>query len=157
MTELGNYIYSLTAVSLICAAILLLSGKGSGREVIRMVCGVFLAVTALAPLRSVELTDWEIYLEDPAARGQQESAYGAEMAEDAIRQSISARLEAYILDKAKALGENITCSVSLGQDRYPNSVTVWGDISEENRQHLSDWITEVLGIAKENQQWIGKG
>lgn len=154
MTELGNYIFSVTAVCLICGAVLSLHGNGSSKELIRMVCGVFLAVTVLAPVKHLEIPDWGHYFQESAAEAQQQAGYGAEMAEQAIRQSITARLEAYILDKAKALGEDITCSIVLGQDRYPKSVTVQGGIAEENRQFLSDWITEVLGIAKENQQWI---
>jgi hypothetical protein len=77
------------------------------------------------------------------------------MTTDAIRASIKARSEAYILDKAAELALSVEVEVTLSNDEIPLpvSVRVSGKASNYAKSRLQAIITQDLGINKEHQVW----
>ena len=83
---------------------------------------------------------------------------GEEMAMESTRDSISEQLEAYILDKAASLGLNIQVEVFLKQDEtfLPESVTIQGSGTQQQKKDLTEEITDALGITREDIKWTRK-
>ena len=73
-----------------------------------------------------------------------------------LAQIISEQTEAYILDKASALGMTLQVTVETAQGEtypYPAAVTLTGHTTTAQRQTLNAWIAEQLAIAEENLTW----
>lgn len=157
MEGISGYLLSVMAAAIVCAIVKrLLEGKGAAAAVGKMLCGVFLLFTMIAPLTDItllplgDITDvWQAEAADAIAQG--ENSARAEW-----ERGISDRVEAYILDKAAQYGAQLTVTVALGSDAIPlpQRVTIQGNISPYGKTQLQSWIAENLGIAKEDQVWI---
>lgn len=125
---------------------------GALRQVARFTGGLLLLCALLRPLAKFELPDaaWsaEGYIE---AVERLERELGGN-AENALADGIARELEAYIEDKADALGLRVQATVTMGCG-VPERVTLEGAYSEA----LSDMIAAELGVAKEKQVWIDSG
>lgn len=155
MEYIREYVISVVASAFVCGIVMGVFPKGAVKEVVKMICGLFLAFTALSPISRLDfsaLTNHGIDFSEDAA---QTAAIGEVYSEKAIRDIIKAETQAYILDKAAALGASITADVSLSADEIPVpvGVQVSGVFSPYVRQRLTDILQEELGIAKENQLW----
>lgn len=155
MEALRQYVISVVAAGFICGIVLGMFPKGKERELVKMLSGLFLAYTVLSPISRLDvssLADIGITFTDDAA---QTAALGESYSKKALRDIIKAEMEAYILDKAAALGASITADVSLSGDDIPVpvGVQVTGAFSPYTMQQLTAMIQEDLGIAKENQLW----
>lgn len=155
MAQLSEYVLRLTAAALICGLLLSLFGDGGLKELVRLICSVFLAITVFSPLKSLDIPDFEEYFTTFSADAQDISRQGTEMAHSARLEHISDTLTAYILDKAASLGMQLQITLSLTPDGCPEEILLTGEVPAKNRRQLSQWLTEQLGISKENQQWIG--
>ena len=82
-----------------------------------------------------------------------------EMSTGAMIAIIKEETEAYILDKAASLGVTLSVEVMVEDGNVPrlSGVQLSGQVSPYARQQLSTWISNDLGISKENQKWIGSG
>lgn len=155
MHRLGEYVVSVVATACICGIALSLMPKSSARELVRMLCGLLLAMTALGPVTRINfeaLLEQHLPFSEDAA---QTAALGEAYSQKALRDIIKQKTEAYILDKAKALGASVTAEVilSAGDIPVPLSVRLSGNLSPLAKKRLSEDIRQELGIAKENQIW----
>ncbi len=151
---LKEYLLSVTAAALVCALVRrLLAGKGSAEAMGKILAGIFMILTALTPLTQFRLPE---LLELPFSGDSQAAvAHGEELAQKELAAGISDRVEAYILEKAAAMGAYLTVDVVLSHDPIPVPVKVClqGSISPYARQKLQTMIQTDLGINKENQVW----
>ena len=69
------------------------------------------------------------------------------------RKGICERLEAYILDKAEALGANVRARFTLDREDLPWTVTVTGSCTPAQKEALARVLAEDLGIPEERQIW----
>ena len=83
------------------------------------------------------------------------AAMGEKLARDSMADIIKEETEAYILDKAADLHVNLHVEVTVGEDNLPTAVTLSGEASPYARRQIQAIIANDLGIAKENQKWIG--
>ena len=67
---------------------------------------------------------------------------------------ITEGVQAYILNKAAAAGLDAQILVEVGEEGYPESVTVRATASPLQRQELTGVIVRELGIDKEAVIWI---
>ena len=74
------------------------------------------------------------------------------MAAEEMEKIIKAKTEAYILDKAKNIGAEISAEISLN-DLVPTGITVVGNLSPYARSSLAAIITHELNIPPEAQIW----
>lgn len=153
MEALRQYIISVVAAALICGIITGLFPKGAAREVMKLVCGLFLAYTVLRPMAGAELGHLEDLPFSFSSQGEAAAALGIQMAEESMAQFIKEETQAYILDKASKLGLTLEADVTLDEENIPVAVTLRGQVSPYDRSRLERMLTQDLAIAKENLQW----
>ncbi len=156
MNGIAEYLLSVSAAAIIGSVVLrLLSGKGSTATVGRMLCSLFVALTVITPITKVRISDLTGLLPDASADANAVVAQGQSDAKKAMAESITARVEAYILDKATQLGVKLTVQVELSDDTIPVPVRLRlkGNISPYTKGKLQKMIQDDLGIDKENQIW----
>ena len=154
MAAFRQYVLSLTAAALLGGILLSCVPEGSGRKILRLVCGILLTVTALKPLGQLRLPDLDALTGEYRQQAEAAVAMGQEMARLEAQEGIRNDLEAYILDKAAELGLEITPRVFLDESGIPVSVRLEGETSSGMRQRIQTIITNDLGIPGEAQEWI---
>ncbi len=158
MEDLGRYILSVTAATLLLSVLQSITGKkGTYGALLKLIGGLFLSFTIIAPVADIELDRVLEFPWDFAAQGSAIASRGQEYAQDQLHGIIKDRCEAYILDKAQTYQANVTVEVFLSQGEVPvpSSVRLRGNISPYARQALQQWIQNDIGIPKEHQVWIG--
>ena len=156
MGTLGEYIFSVAAAGIICSILKrLLWGKGSVTAMGTILTGVFMALTVVSPITQVQLSDLANLDLSTVADVEQAIAEGESVARNALAESISAKMESYIVDRAAQLGADLSVRVELSRDPIPAPAKVYlrGHISPYGKQRLQTIIRDDLGIEKENQLW----
>lgn len=155
MTDfLRNWILSLAGTALVCAAALRLTPEGRVKSVLRLLCGVCLTAALLSPLLNAALDSYPLELARYRAQGAAAAAAGSEARRDLDRAIIERETEAYILDKARALGlplraADVALRWSTEGVWLPESVTLTGPYSEA----LARAVEAELGIPRRAQHW----
>ena len=159
MTEIfRNWILSLTATALFCSVALAIAPKGRATDVLRLVCGIALALALVAPLVQVDLSDYMDSLSSFSRMYRDITIQAEEEAESLYRGIIEEECAAYIWDKAELYGIVLT-EVSV--------VAEWDDMTENwlpyavsievpsgtNIAELSAVMEAELGIPTERQEW----
>ena len=155
MEALRQYVISVVAAAMLCGIVVRLFPNGSGKQVGKLICGLFLAYTVLSPISRVDfskLPDFSLRCMDDA---EDAAAMGENLARDSMADIIKEETEAYILDKAADLHANLHVEVTVGEDNLPAAVTISGEASPYARRQIQAMIANDLGISKENQKWIG--
>ncbi len=156
MEALREYLLSVTAAAIICAVLgRLLPQKGTASAMGKLLMGAFLAFTVLSPwtkIRIDQLTDFTL---DLGAQASQAVAQGQLQTNSALQDIIKKETQAYILDKAEALGLTLSVQVQLSQDPVPKPIAVCleGPVSPYAKSRLQTIISQDLGIPKEQQIW----
>ena len=150
MEHVRQWLSSIVVVSLLLSVVQSLVPKGSLRRVASFLSGLVL----LEPLPKLDLEGLEL-------RGLQEETekvrrqLEAEQ-ETALKAGIAEQTEAYISDKAAALGLTVQARVETrtGEDGVPLpwSADMEGGYAEE----LAQWIEAELDIPRERQVWHGR-
>lgn len=154
MNDAAQYILSVTAAAVLTAIVHVLAGSGTMGALVKLLGGLFMALTVLSPLVRLELPDLGDWLAVYAADGEDAAAAGEAMAKEASNAIIKEELEAYIMDKAALYGASLEVEVSLDEGGIPVSVTLTGAVSPYARTRLTQTIREDLGVGEEAQQWI---
>ena len=148
-----GYILCVISAAVLAAILRTLAGEGTTGKLMKLLTGLFLAVTVLSPLVQLEIPDPTDWLEDYMADGEAAARAGEAMAKEYSGGLISAELEAYILDKAAALGCDLTVAVRLSDGGLPELAALSGEISPGDKAELSRMMAEELGIGEEAQNW----
>ena len=157
MESIRQYLLSIVSVVIICGIMLALVNKNSSlRGVLKLLTGLLLAVVLVKPW--AQNTSWNVnvYFEEAKELSEQAAAFGEGEARSEMASIIKSRSEAYILDKAAAMGVQLSVNISLTDSKIPEpyQVTVSGNVSPYEKQILKRFITNNLGISEENQTWI---
>lgn len=157
MEGLRQYILSVVAAALVCSLVSCVMPQGKARQLLRLLCGAVLTTVVLGPLMGIDNISLSDFLEQWEVDAAYYTAQGEQMTQDALAESIKGQTEAYILDKADALGAAIQAEVTLNQSDppVPVSVTLTGEASPYVRSRLEAILESDLGIAKENLKWTG--
>ena len=158
MDGIRQYITSVITAAMLCAVVSAILGKkGTVGALIKLICGVFLALTIIRPVANVEIENILSFSVPYEAEAAEAVMAGERMTEDSIGAIIKTQTEAYILDKADALGIKVSVEVTVGagQPPVPTAVVIRGDVSPYAKGRLKTMIEEDLGITKENQVWTG--
>ena len=155
MGKLGEYIVCVCCAALLCGIVNAMMPKGTTREILKLVGGLFLAFTVISPIRDVEFPD----LSQMTTALQEEAslvvARGEEMARQAAADSIKKELEAYILDKAQSLRLQIRVQLKLEEETlHPASVSIIANVSPSAKEEMEYWLCRELGLTKEDITWI---
>lgn len=152
-----QYLLSVVAAAIICGIVVKLMGtKGTQGAVGKLIAGLFLAFTVIAPLRDVRIGSLSSFADPYSAAAQAAAAEGEEQTFQALRESIKQGCEAYILDKARQLDVDLEVEVNVSEEEVPvpTSVRLKGDVSPNSKSKLTAIIAEDLDIPKEEQTWI---
>jgi len=156
MDGVKSYVLRIIAAAIICAVVRgLLNEKTTTGQVANLLCGIFMAVTVIAPLANISFQNITCYLDDISVSADAYVEDGKTLAQDSISEIIITKTNAYILDKAKSMGLQIEVEVELDADNntVPCGITIHGAVSPYAREELGAYIEENLGIAKEFQKW----
>lgn len=156
MVAVKAYLLSVCGASLLCAAAhKFLGQKGGAAGAGKMITGLFLALTVLKPLSSVDIGMLQDFSFSIDADADQAVQRGEEESKKMMAQIIKNRTAAYILQKAEALRVEITAEVILSNDvvPIPQKVYLSGSVAPYAKKRLQTVIEQDLGIAKENQIW----
>lgn len=157
MESIRQYILSVTAAAVICGIISALLGKkGTTGAIGKLLSGIFLAMVILRPLGKISLSDLTEFTDSYAFQANCIAQEGESLANEALADIIKERTQAYILDKADALGVSVSVEVQLsrGTPQLPETVTVRGAVPPYQRRQLMDVLENDLGIPEEKQIWI---
>lgn len=154
MNAAAQYILSVTAAALLAAIARNLAGNGTMGALVKLLGGVFMALTVLSPMLHLELPDPGQWLHTYTAEGRTAAAEGEVLAKDAAHAIITGQVEAYILDKAAQCGADIAVDVELDEGGIPVRVMLRGSVTQQQQKALSQIIETDLGVGKEAQQWI---
>lgn len=153
MESLSRYVLTLVCGAVICAIVLSVSPGGSGAPMRRMMCGLFMAFLAISPLKQLDLSEYTLF-SNFSLEAETAAQDGMLQADGAIISIIKEESEAYILDKAEALGFTLEACVEVdGESHLPVAVTLSGSITPYAKQTLAGLIQDDLGIGKEAQTW----
>ena len=147
-----DYLISVTAAALICGMINSLSGKSSISKLMKLLCGIFLASVVIRPVVDIKIGDILDFTDNLAVSSDIAVSAGEKMAAEEMEKIIKTKTEAYILDKAKNIGAEISAEISLN-DLVPTGITVVGNLSPYARSSLAAIITNELNIPPEAQIW----
>ena len=156
MEGLREYVLSVVAGAILCAVLTALAGTGKPRgQVMKLVTGTFLTLALIRPIAGIEWKDMEELIAGWKAEAAAAAALGEGYYEESLAAVIQERYEAYILDKAQALGAEVEVTVSLDEDCLPEEAVIRGPVSPYVRGELKTMLAAELGIPKERQIWIG--
>lgn len=158
MEQVRTYVISVvTAAMLVGIVTGLLGKKDTSAALIKMIGGLFLAFTVIRPIVSLEVENIRTYIAAFSENGTNTVTEGENLAGQAYSAYIKSETEAYILDKANALGAELSVEVSLDEGDIPVPVgaRIQGSVSPYAKACLQDMMADDLGILEENQVWIG--
>jgi hypothetical protein len=157
MENIKTYLLAVVGAAMICGIITRLVGeKGTQGAMIKLIAGLILAFTVIRPVANIRLDGFADFADLYTDAGALAASEGKQLTYDAIRASIKAQTEAYILDKAAGLDLDLEVEVTVSQDEIPvpKSVRLSGKSSPYAKSRLQAIITQELGVEKENQVWM---
>ncbi len=155
MDAVAKYILTLCCGALICGVILSITGSdGPGGAVRRMICGVFLVILAISPLKKLDFRELDKDITFFSKAAEAAALDGKKQAGKALDEGISDRCRAYILDKAGALSVSLEAEIQIDSESHlPVAVCLTGAVTPAEKQILADCIAQDLGIERSRQEW----
>ncbi len=156
MGEIKQYILSVTVAAVVCALVTsICGGKKTENAIVRVISGLFLAATVISPWTRLQLGDLHTYFDSIGTDASAAAFSGAQLAENEQRAIIKEQSQAYILDKAKSLGLNVSVDVTLQETApyVPCAVTIYGESAPYARAVLRQYITDTFDISEDCQKW----
>ena len=155
-----QWLLGITCAALVAGLAESLTPPGAVRKVGRLTGGLVLLIAMLHPLLALDqdaltraLTEYRLEL----------STYSDELEEEnqsLMKGIIEERSNAYIQDKAEQMGIECQISVEVGEEGewpVPESVTVFGSLTEEQRAELTQAIEVDFAIPAERQSYQSGG
>lgn len=157
MDHIKSYLLSIIAAAVICAIInTLFANKTGYGGLIKLLCGIFLTVTIVAPWKRFRFDSFTAFKDELSNAANIAVDNGVEYSKQAVCEIIKAKTEAYILDKASSMGMNIDVEVTLNNADLPlpQKVTIQGAVSPYAKERLSKCIVNELDIPEDELIWI---
>ncbi len=156
---LREYLLAVVAASLLAAVLLTLTPRGAAQRTLRFLCGLLLLLVALGPLARLDLERLAASLSQARFEAERTARQIESGSEELIAAIIKEQTEAYIWDKAEALGASprrVTAEMRTveGEQPYPCGVTIAARCTDGQRRRLAAWIERELAIAPEKQEWV---
>lgn len=152
MNLLHRWLLGISACALLVSFAEQITPVGAVQKIVKFTGGLLLILCILQPISNTDLNELSI---DLTAYEEAVAVLETELSENRERElsdSIAERTQAYIEDKAFALGLQVHAAIGtecIDGVPFPKDVVLYGKENEE----LSDFIAQELGIAKENQTW----
>ena len=157
---LAQWVRTLAAGAVFCAAVLLLVPEGSGKRAVKLVCAAVLTILLIGPLRQLDASRLTDLIAVKKLKRSELAANAEELSEELLGNIIREETEEYIWDAARRLGitelgvrlrlkdiEGLPC---------PWSIDVTGSYTASQKEELSLLLEGELGIPRERQTWSEK-
>ena len=150
----------LCGLSLFCGIALGLMPEGGVKKAASIACTVVLVMTVLLPLGTLDVSQYSLELAKYREIGEQLEERGDAFRDSMSRTVIEQECEAYIMDKAEAMGITVdTVKVRAFWNSegvwVPESAEIRSGCGESEKKRLSYLIFADLGIPAEKQEWSG--
>lgn len=156
MDDVRAYLLSVCGAAILCAiANRFLTHKGSTAGIGKLLFGLFLTLTVMQPISSINFDEMENITFDMKSEALDAVHQGEENTREAMVEIIKSRTAAYILQKAHSLHIDVAVEVLVSHDSVPTPEKVYltGSAAPFAKQQLQTIIEQDLGIAKEKQIW----
>lgn len=156
MEAVRQYLMSVIAAAVICAIVRALTqNKGASSEIIKLICGVFIAITLISPWNKISISGIVNYIEDFSLDAENITSAASESAREEQNKIIKAQTEAYIQDKALSMGVQLQADITVSNlsPGLPQRVEITANASPYQRQQITGWIETDLGIPEDQQIW----
>ncbi len=155
MGALRQWLTALVAVTLLSTVAQSLIPEGSLKRIASFTSGLLLLAALLQPVLRLNLTEvlpeWERYERTILDRQEELETLG----DDELEKLIASQTNAYISDKAAALGLRVSAQVELQTNSDGTPVPVSVKLEGSHSRSLAAWMEEELGIPPERQVWYG--
>lgn len=153
MAAVREWLETVVLVTMLLALVESMIPEGAVRRIAGFTGGVILLIALLRPLLSEESTGLRLDLERYTAALEARQEELAEAGSRALANGIAERTEAYILDKAAALGlsARVTVRTETGEDGVP--VPAAAEVTAAWSPELAEYMEQELGIPEERQVW----
>lgn len=150
-----EWILGIFAASLLTSIAVIITPKN--KRAVTLAGGLIMILAAVKPLAQLSYQDMAQQISKYSLKAD-ELRTGIDVGSAEIMALIiQEQTEAYILDKAVELGLDAEISVETKRASdgwpYPESVSVSGRFSENQKQQLSKYISSELGIPADRQEW----
>lgn len=147
---------SIIGAALLCSIIYSLLDKKSGHyPIIKLICGLFITVTAVAPLTNISIPDISDFIGETKFDANQLIQEGQNATYESMASIITENLESYILDVANEIDADVQTEIILDEQipPSPRSVRIIGNVSPYVKEKMRQIIAEELGVPEEKQIW----
>ena len=152
-----GYLLSVTAVSIVCAILKVIVDKKAGQAtILRLLIGIFLTITVIAPWTKVEFSDIGSYIDNFSLDASSAADIGVSYRQRELSRIIKSKTEAYILDKAVSCNAEINVDVTVSDDDPPKPCAVTVQVisaAPYARERLKLYIANDLDIPEAQQTW----
>lgn len=154
---LRGWITSVAAAAFLVSLSQSLIPEGTVRKIAGFAGGLTLLLVMLRPFPGIDVGGLNLDYGDYAAEIGRRQAELQEQSGQTLGELIAEKTEAYILDKAAALGVECTVRVLTepGEDGTP--VPVGAELTGQKSDALADYMERELGIPKERQVYHETG
>ena len=149
-----DYILTIAAAAMAVSVAVSLLRTGPIRKLALLAGGLLLTLAILGPLTRAKLEDFGQYLAGLELQTDAAVSGIAAESKSVMAAIIAEKTEAYILDKAAAMGADVAVTVTVVQGSdypYPWSAEITGAMTETQRETLSSAMEASLAIPKERQ------
>lgn len=151
-----DFLATVIYAALICTVLSAISPKKSASgKLITMLIGIFFILSLLKPLLRLDYSTLGM-TNFPDSNSETFVEDGVNSSSQMLRQVITERTCAYVMEKAASLGMQVSVSIDVTDDTMPVpcSATIQGAVSPYQRERLSYILENELNIPKERQKWI---
>lgn len=156
MNGIREYLLQVCSAGFFTSLALAVLPNGKLHKIAKLTGALLLIMTVVRPLVSLDTEDLARSLTMFHMDMHQQQT-GVEIPSRSIlEQVIKQRCQAYISDKAEALGIEISAEITLSEDGdypYPVSVVLYSTATGSDQDHLKTIISQDLGIPPERQEW----
>lgn len=156
VSNIGQYILSVLAAAIISSIVLRIAGKGHMAPVMKLLCGIFLVCTAVAPWLEIRTGDLNLLIESYSLEADSVVDAGLDDANKEMQGIIKHTVESYISTKAIQFNTTVEAEVIMSDDNplLPESAKITGVISPHAKRSMIQYIANELGIPEEKQLWF---
>jgi len=151
---LKSWILGIVCASFIAAIMQAITPEIRAKRVVTLACGVLIMVAVAKPIINMDYSGISLYQAQLKADGAALAARLDETNENLTLALIERSFAAYISDKGKALGVEITAvEVSLTADREPESVAITALADAEQRFVIEREVAVTFGVERGKIFW----
>ncbi len=154
MEVLREWITGITVTAILAAIAKALTEKSGQRGVIRLFCGVCVALAILSPLRSNAPRELWRSLKNSIHANERAASYGQDVAASVTQNYAAEQTAAYLNAQAAAIADGIAFTVTLSEDLKPVAVSVKGPAAA--RDAVVSMAAQTLGLKADDICYISE-